>query len=159
MSLALVSRPSVEPTEQANMKHRGNNPKRRIAKPGHFTTAELVGFAGRARYEGSAHHKLHPADYGFHPPTSPRPSKSVCDDIRVIRLAEARELLRAGFAKGMVSISRPQDMPKYVWALDADGEPFEAKLGRDGRYHGYRLNLDERAMRDWVVDEWERRSA
>ena len=140
------------------MKHRGNNPKRRIAKRGHFTPAELAHFSGRARYEGSAHHKLHPADYGFHPPVNPRPAKSVCDDVRVIRLDEATELLRSGFAKGMVSTCSPQDMPKFVWAVDDRGEAFEAKLSRDGRYHGYRLTLDESSMRAWVQEEWERRA-
>lgn len=52
------------------MKHRGNNPKRRIAKQGHFMPAQLAHFSGRARCEGSAHHKLHPADFGFLPPVN-----------------------------------------------------------------------------------------
>ena len=49
-------------------------------------------------------------------------------------------------------------MPKYVWALDLAGEVYEAKLGRNSRYHGYRLKLDD-GMREWVVDEWGLRSA
>ncbi len=135
---------------------RGKNPKRRIAKAGFFTRTELAEFARRANYEGSAHHKLHPADYGFSPPVSPRAAKSVCDDVRVIRRGEAKRLLQAGFAKGLVSVCDPQAMPKYVWALDDDGEAYEAKLGRNS-YHGYRLKDDERDMRDWIEDEWGRR--
>ena len=91
---------------------RGNNPKRRIALRGYFTPPELDGFAARARYERSAPHKTRPADYGFHPPTNPRPSKSVCDDIRTIPLEEAREIFRACLELGMVSACDPWNLPK-----------------------------------------------
>ncbi|MDE0420328.1 MAG: hypothetical protein OXK76_05480 [Gammaproteobacteria bacterium] len=138
------------------MKSRGNNPKRRIVLPGHFTAAELASFATRARYEGSALHKIKAANYAFVPPTSPRASKSVCDDLRVIKLGEAQALLDAAFAHGMVSACDPEALPKYAWAVDADGEAYEAKLGRNG-YHGYRLGRDDRVMRDWVIDEWRER--
>ena len=47
---------------------------------------------------------------------------------------------------------------EYAWALDNQGEVYEAKLGDDMRsYHGYRLREDERAMREWVVKEWKDR--
>ena len=141
------------------MKYAGNNPTRRIAKPGHFTQVELDNFAENARYEGSALHKSKPADYGFHPQTNPRASKSLCDDIRVILLSEARQLLSSGFERGMVSTRISGDLPKYVWAVDCNGEAYEAKLGGDGRsYHGYRLNHDDKKMRQWVIEEWKRRN-
>ena len=141
------------------MKYAGNNPTRRIAKPGHFMQVELDTFAKEARYEGSAHHKSKPADYGFHPQTNPRASKSLCDDIRVVLLAEARQLLRSGFDRGMVSTHISGDLPKYVWAVDNCGEAYEAKLGEDGQsYHGYRLNHDDKNMRRWVIEEWKRRN-
>ena len=36
-------------------------------------------------------------------------------------------------------------LPKYAWAVDEDGEVYEAKLGDDGRrYHGYRLSSDDK---------------
>ena len=140
------------------MNSRGNNPKRRIVQPGFFTQPELVAFAAHARYDGSALHKTRPADYGFHPPTNPRPSKSVCDDIRMVPLDEARQLFREGLDRGMVSACQPPNLPKYVWAVDEDGEAYEAKLGSGGRYHGYRLGLDERDMREWVQDEWQART-
>ena len=135
------------------MRSRGNNPKRRIVPVGYFTPAELDVFAARVRYEGSALHKLKPADYGFHPPTNPRPSKSVCDDIRIIKRREAHDLLRTAFARGMVSACEPTSLPKYAWAVDASWEAYEAKLGRGG-YHGYRLGKDDGDMRDWVIEEW-----
>ena len=155
--LAELPLPASLSTMRGAMKSRGNNPKRRIVPVGYFTPAELNEFAARARYEGSALHKLRPADYGFQPPTNPRPSKSVCDDIRVIKRREAGDLLRAGFARGMVSACEPMSMPKYAWAVDAGQEAYEAKLGRGG-YHGYRLGKDDRDMRDWVIEEWNQRT-
>ena len=51
--------------------------------------------------------------------------------------------------------------PKYVWAVDRDGEVYEAKLGGDDRrgYHGYALSADgERDLRRWVIEEWQARA-
>lgn len=142
------------------MKYRSNNPKRRIARQDHFGQADLAHFAENAVYEGTAHHKLHPADYGFDPPVSPRPWKSVCDDVRVIRRLEASRLFEEGLRRGMVSTHLIVGLPKYVWSVDADRQVYEAKLGTDGAhwsYHGYRLRRDEEDMRRWVIDEWGRR--
>lgn len=141
------------------MKRKGNNPKRRIARSGFFTEHELEGLASTARYEGSPLHKIKYAGYGFVPPVAPRPSKSLCDDKRVIQRDEAQELLRTGIRLGVASSYRIGDWPKYVWAVDGAGEVYEAKLGHDGfRYHGYRLAEDDAAMREWVLDEWSKRT-
>lgn len=138
--------------------YRGNNPKRRIASSGYFTQDELRALSSRATYEGSALHKLKAADYGFDPPANPRATKSVCDDIRVIKLVEAAALLRRAFETGMISACDPEGLPKYAWAVDGNAEAYEAKLGRDGKYHGYRLGADDADMRDWVLEEWQRRA-
>lgn len=142
------------------MKYAGRHPKRRIAKKGYFTASELAGFAAAARYVGSAHHKSRYADYGFHPPANPRASKSLCDGLRVVRKADAEAQLQSGFARGMVSQRCPQDgLPKFVWAVDGDGEVYEAKLGGDGHsYHGYRLGRDDIDMCKWVTKEWRQRA-
>ena len=59
----------------------------------------------------------------------------------------------------MVSTSITGGLPKYVWAVDDCGEAYEAKLGGDGRsYHGYRLDRDDKAMRQWVIKEWKLRN-
>ena len=130
------------------VKYQGNNPKRRIARHGYYTEQELAGFAA-ARYRGTGLHKTMPADYGFDPPVAPRPSKSVCDDKRTVMKAEAVQLFQDGIRRGMVSIHKVGNLPKYAWALDNQGEVYEAKLGDDMRsYHGYRLREDERAMRE-----------
>lgn len=137
--------------------YQGNNPKRRIAQRDHYTPEDLEGFAA-VRYCGMGHHKTKPADYGFDPPVAPRPSKSVCDDKRVVNLDEAVRLFRSGVGRGMVSTHRVGGLPKYAWAMDEHGDVYEAKLGGDMRsYHGYRLAEDERAMREWVVEEWNKR--
>ena len=140
------------------MTYQGNNPKRRIAKPGFYTVAELEELAAGVRYVGSAHHKLHPSDYGFDPPVAPRASKSVCDDKRPLQHREALALLQAGIRLGMVNRRLEGEWPKYIWAVDDTGEVYEAKLGHDGtRYHGYRLREDDDAMRRWVLNEWYKR--
>jgi hypothetical protein len=137
------------------MARTGNNPKRRIAAFGTFSLADRQAIAARLSYVGSANHKRQPGDYGFHPPTNPRPSKSLCDAKRCVLLGEAQALMEAGILKGMMSTSVVRDLPKYVWSVDDFGEAYEAKMGRDG-YHGYRLESDD-TMRDIVLREWAKR--
>ena len=136
----------------------GNNPKRRIAPSREIDRAYLEQLLGRIRYTGSPHHKSIPVDYGFHPPTSPRPDKSLCDANGSVRLEEATALFREAIDRGMISTYRIGDNPKYVWAVDGDERVFEAKLEK-GRntYHGYELGKDETAMRKLVIEEWDRR--
>jgi hypothetical protein len=134
-----------------------NNPKRRIADIRELSEEILRTILDKAIYVGSALHKRNPSDYGFHPPVNPRPHKSLCDDPKVISIAEARKLLEEGVRKGLVSTAMSEGLPKFVWSVDAEQEVYEAKLGNGG-YHGYRLNReDERFMRDLVLEEWKRR--
>lgn len=140
-------------------KYAGNNPKRRIAHPDAISREIQLNLAN-ARYVGRAYHKTRPSDYGFDPPARPRPHKSVCDDHREIRKREAVQLFRSGVKMGMVS-SYPEDgpLPKYVWAVDDLGEPYEAKLGDDGAsYHGYRLHREQR-MRKYIATAWRERNS
>ena len=141
-------------------KRQGNNPKRRLAPRGELDAEDLRRVAREARYTGSAHHKSKLGDYGFTPPTSPRPSKSLCDGRRIVCIREAGTLFRQGLSRGMVSRYAEGGFPKYVWAVDQDGEVYEAKVGGDGRsYHGYALNADgERDLCRWVITEWNARA-
>ena len=110
---------------------------------------------------GSAHHKSKPADYGFTPPTSPRPNKSLCDRKRIVRKEEAKALFLQGLSRGMVSRYAKNGFPKYVWAVDQYGEVYEAKVGSlDGQsYHGYALSADEeRDQCRLVITEWTARA-
>lgn len=133
----------------------GNNPKRRIVLIHDLNAEERKGLVSKLIYVGSALHKTKPGDYSFHPPVNPRPWKSICDGLRVIVLAEARELFREGILAGMFSKFPAGGVPKYVWAVDNKGEVYEAKIGDDG-YHGYRLEEDD-AMRKLVLKEWVQR--
>lgn len=140
-------------------KRQSNRPDRRIAPVGAVSPDELQRIEQTASYGGSAYHKLHPGDYKLDPPFSPRLSKSVCDDRRIVLKAEAAALLKAGIRKGMVSRPNPGQLPKYVWSVDADGEVYEAKTAPDrgDPYHGYRLGEDEGQMRDFIKAEWNKR--
>lgn len=134
------------------------NPKRRIAEPGSWTHEQREAFLAAAKYLGSALHKMRPGDYGFDPPFNPRPSKSLCDDLRPILQAEARALFAEGVRKAMVSLHIEGDgRPKYVWSVDHYGEVYEAKWDREG-YHGYRLDKEsEKHQRDCVLKAWSER--
>ena len=135
----------------------GNNVKRRIAPLERYSAEFFEAVAASARYVGSPHHKKSVAGYGYDRP-NPRPTKSLCDGLRAIPRTEAEALLARGIARRMVSEFLMDDLPKYVWAVDDGGEPYEAKLGEDGRsYHGYRLEENERAMREAVLKEWRAR--
>lgn len=137
-------------------RRQSNNPKRRFVEPGTIDQKELSELADALIYVGSANHKAKAADYGFHPPANPRPTKSVCDKLRVIQKREAAQLLHTGVLKGMVSTLDEKGIPKYVWAVDEDGEAYEAKGDGGSEFHGYRLPPED-DMRDRVLKEWKRR--
>ena len=139
-------------------KREGNRPDRRYAPLGSISRQALEQLSREVRYSGTANHKLHPGDYGFVPSINPRPAKSLCDDLRPLTLAEAQHLFAAGISLGMVSPFDAGGAPKYVWAVDGDGQVYEAKAKPpDPVYHGYRLGDDEGAMRRYVLDEWRMR--
>ncbi len=139
-------------------KREGNRPDRRLALAGTYAKAELQELSDRVTYGGSSLHKLHPGNYGLIPSINPRPTKSVCDDLRVVAFDEAAQLLAAGVAAEMVSPFDRGGSPKYVWAVDEGGEVYEAKTKPPNTvYHGYRLGDDEEAMRRYILGEWEKR--
>ena len=139
------------------MKRQGNTPKRRFAPINELTEPERVQLANTVRYEGSGHHKRSPADYGL-ARTNPRPTKSLCDLVKVVRFDEALELLSAGILWGMFSRFSYGQFPKFVWCVDQDGEVYEAKTtaATPGTYHGYRLEEDD-DMRGEVMKQWKLR--
>ena len=138
-------------------KRQSNNPKRRIIPMSRIDPAFLRRLVRQARYTGSAHHKRSAADYGFHPPANPRPSKSLCDGGRIVKPKEAKALFREGMRRGMVSVHREDDLPKHVWAVDGGGRAYEAILAKGSSdYHGYELG-DDGDMKKLVVREWKRR--
>lgn len=139
------------------MRRPGNNPKRRVAPPDLLGEEERAKLADRVRYAASGHHKRSPADYGLER-TSPRPTKSLCDLVRVVPLDEAKALIRKGILCGMLSDFFFGAFPKFVWSVDGDGEVYEAKTDPVtlGVYHGYRLEEDD-DMRDYIKAMWKQR--
>lgn len=139
-------------------KRKGSNPKRRLAPAERLGAEAREALAHRLVYVGSALHKSKLGDYGFRPPVNPRPWKSICDGLRVVLLAEARDLFRRGILIGMFSEFSPDETPKYVWSVDPHGEVYEAKISPGtNEYKGYRLE-EEDAMRAVVLREWKRRN-
>jgi hypothetical protein len=140
-------------------KREGNNPKRRIAFDEPINTELRDVLYKKLTYIGSANHKLRPGNYGFVPASNPRPSKSPCDALRGVLMEEAAELMRAGIARGMMSEFAETGVPKYIWAMDEQGEVYEAKTNpsHETAYHGYRLGDDEIDMRSIVLALWGKR--
>jgi hypothetical protein len=139
------------------MKRPGNNPKRRIAPADVLTERQRAELAAKVRYVASGHHKRNPADYGLER-TNPRPTKSLCDLVRVVFLDEAKGMIRKGISCGMFSNHFLAEYPKFIWCVDDDGEVYEAKtdITTPGAYHGYRLEeVDD--MRDYIRKMWKQR--
>lgn len=146
--------------EQMSIRKReGNRPDRRFVDEGFTSSDDREALCARLCYVGSGTHKLRPGDYGFHPSHNPRPSKSPCDAVRAVLLAEASNLMRRGIMLGMVSRFDEGGVPKYVWAVDDAGDVYEAKTRpeHETEYHGYRLGDDERDLRHHILKEWKRR--
>lgn len=137
-------------------KRQSNRPDRRLIPVDQLDCNVLKNFLQTLRYVGSANHKRGPGDYKFQPPSNPRPTKSLCDDLRPVLKKEAILLFRRGIANGMVSGFTADTFPKYVWVVDDSGEVFEAKAkpGQEPAYHGYRLGDDDQDMRNLIKSEW-----
>ncbi len=95
--------------------------------------------AEHVRYAGNPEHKKNPGDFGLHPPSNPRPGKSLCDSAKIFSRREARNLIKDGLRRGMISDRFQDQWPKNVWAMTSDGIPLEAQLENPqlGTYHGY----------------------
>lgn len=117
--------------------------------------AERVRLAGKVCYDGSPWHKRNPGDFGFDPPSKPRPDKSLCDDAGVFSKSEAERLLKEGVLRGLVSKQRRGGFPQNIWAVSQTGVPVEAMLGNKvkGCYHGYPL-MEEELFSRQVLEKW-----
>ena len=139
------------------MKRPGNDPKRRIAQADLLNDDQRAALAQVVRYVASGHHKRNPADYGL-TRTNPRPTKSLCDLLKVIPQNDANTMIRIGISFGMFSDYLFDGYPKFVWYVDEDREVYEAKTDAvtPGVYHGYRLEEDDN-MRDHIKAVWKQR--
>ena len=134
------------------------NPKRRILDD---PDAELLkNLADNIQYGGNPEHKRNPGDFGLTPPASPRPHKSLCDDVGVFNKAEALSLLKSGVDKGLISVQKGQGgfFPQNIWTVKklAKGVvALESQLENplSGIYHGYPMPNND-PMSKVVLDRW-----
>lgn len=134
------------------------DPTRRISDLNTWTEEQSNELLSRVKYTGSGHHKRYPANYGLER-VNPRKTATVCDARRTIKLEEAEGLLHSGIKKTMMStLLAAEGMPKYIWSVSEDGEPFEAKTSESTpwQYHGYPLD-DNDSMRAQVLKAWNQR--
>ena len=130
----------------------GNNKQARIASKGTWGEGRLNDLENSVIYRCLKKHKGRTAK-GDVPPHK---ATSKCDEKRRIQQSEAEKMLKEGIKASMMSDpAEPEGWPKYIWAVDGDGEVYEAKESRNhpGEYHGYRLNEDFR-RRDDMLKEW-----
>lgn len=131
-----------------------NKKRRFISSP--LAAETLRQFAKAVRYGGKPMHKRNPGDFGLSPPSLPRDDKSLCDNVSVFKRAEARNLLREGILRGLISEWNGIDgYPKHIWSMTADGVPLEAIIENpgNGTYHGYPLEEND-DFRDAVIAQW-----
>ncbi|MBK7931693.1 MAG: hypothetical protein IPJ98_30705 [Bryobacterales bacterium] len=131
------------------------NPKRRICAPtlAQVRLAALQPILARLHYGGNPEHKRNPGDFGLNPPCQPRPSKTLCDQVKIFTRTEAISLLREGLLRGVFSVQERNGWPQNVWSVTKSGEPLEAQLEGDGVYHGYPMPADD-PFREEVIQRW-----
>jgi hypothetical protein len=109
-------------------------------------------------YGGNPEHKSDPGLYNLHPPSVPRLDKSLCDPTGVNTRAKARNILRRGVMKGLVSEQWRGDYPQNIWSVYTVGDRtwvIEAQLENQvqGVYHAYPLPEDD-PFRLIVLKRW-----
>lgn len=137
--------------------HRYNkfNTKRRIERAP--DVARLGELANCVKYVGSPDHKKNPGDFGLTPPSSPRLNASLCDDVKIFRVAEARQYLVDGLRQGFVSDRYDDGWPFNIWAVTEKDVPLEAEYANNGEYHGYPL-LENDPFATAVLRHWRARN-
>lgn len=134
-------------------------PQRRTAKvrgKGLLASAEdisgidLASLVETAKYQGSEYHCAQ-RRLGW------MPQKTKCPPH--IDEERALGLLRRGLKLGMFSRSLRSNWPRQVWAVDDDGQAYEARLTRSnaGEYHGFPLRPVDR-FSEFIGSEWRQRT-
>lgn len=133
---------------------------RRTMRHERLTQQERGFLHSHATYEGVPYHKRSPGDFGLEPPASPRPDKTLCDEANVTQRSMAIALLARAIDGGLVSESEgEQGFPKQLWAVDEQGQVFEAMYGgsRPGSYHGYPIRRNDPWF-DEVIQAWRKQN-
>jgi hypothetical protein len=134
---------------------RAFNPKRRVCDEAEARARlEALNDVGAVpTYGGNPEHKRNPGDFGLDPPSSPRLGKTICDSVSIHTRAKATALLLSGFSRGIFSVQARGLWPQNVWVVTDEGEPLEAQLEGDGRYHGYPMPEGD-PFREEVLARW-----
>jgi len=110
----------------------------------------------QARYIGNPVHKKYPGDFDLDPPSNPRPDKTLCDKVNILKIEEASRLLKEAFRRGLISQAKAQNSdiwPKHVWAMTEEGHPVEAVYDDHG-YHGYPIPDARTPLYEEIVKRW-----
>ena len=118
----------------------------------------LSRLAKTIKYGGNPEHKSDPGSFRLHPPSVPRLDKSLCDPTGVKSPIKARNILRRGVTKGLVSVQWRGDYPQNIWSVYSVGDHswvIEAQLENQvqGVYHAYPLPEDD-PFRLIVLKRW-----
>lgn len=137
-------------------KRKSFNHKRRIRTE--CDPKKLKELAEKVSYGGNPEHKRNPGNFNLTPPAQPRADKTLCDNVGIFSSAKAKNLLKKGIRKGMISEQERQGYPRNIWSVTSDGEALEAQLENPykGVYHGYPMP-DTDPMRKMVLEQWEKR--
>lgn len=136
------------------------NPKRKIRKCSESDVSFLDDLYSKVSYGGNPQHKKCPGDFGLTPPCDPRAMKSLCDEVFVYNRLEALRLLKAGIARGLISVQmNERGFPQNIWSVTTleNGKevPLEAQIENPaiGSYHGYPLSPTD-PMYEKILEMW-----
>jgi hypothetical protein len=135
------------------VRKRKHNPKREIRDL--VDQPFLKSLRGKVKYVGSPFHKRSPGDFGLTPSSQPRPDKTLCDKVKIFKVAIAQRLLLEGVAKGLISTQLRGDLPQNICVVTSEGVPLEAQLDNAdaGTYHGYPM-ADGDPLAKKVLERW-----
>ena len=147
------------PDRRPVIARRSDNLKRRLADP-IPDVGDLEAFASRIIYEPSAKHKLSPRSFGLDPAPATSEDASYCDGhagFTPADIGRIRSLMRLGIMAGLMGEATLSEDPRIIWAVDATGWVYEARVTNTGQtsFHGYPL-LPGDAMATKVVRRFER---
>ena len=110
---------------------------------------DVDALVGNAQYQGSPYHCAHS-------PSGYMPNKTKCPPH--VNDEQALGLLQQGLRLRMFSSELRSNWPRRVWAVDDDGQAYEARLTHSstGEYHGFPLGREDK-FAEYINNEWGQR--
>lgn len=147
-----------KPIRRLIVERSSDNAKRRLCEPALNEEARAA-LASRARFQGSAKHKLQPLAFGLRP--APRNEDTTyCDghsDFQPSDMTRAEMLLQRGILAGLTGRVEKHGDPTLLWTVDDNGWIYECRITTPSRaiYHGYPLLLAD-AFAKMVIARFEK---